>query len=112
MEPKLIIDDERVEKAIAHLVSTDARLGALKGHIEGLKHTIKATLAVQSLKAKGSSATECKMIAEATPEYAEKIEELENAIIEFETISARRKTAELMVEVWRTQQANRRRGNI
>jgi len=106
-----IVKDEEVHKALIYRAETDEPYGTLKGRIEGTKHRIKATLASIAITSK-SSAAQAKIEAEASPEYIKLINEHQGDCIDKEVMEAKRKTAELMISVWQTQNANRRAGNI
>lgn len=100
-----------VEKAIDYLVATDeeaARAKALMSFIEDKKKTVKAT---EMVKKDGSIAAR-EMEAIASGAYLEVCEEYRDAVYDYELLRNRRKSAELVVEVWRTESANQRRGNV
>lgn len=109
---ELIVTDERLEKSLQFLIDTDKEHGELRGYQKALEKKEKIILANESLKAKGSSMAENKAIAESSEEYKKHIEEYETTCQEFFIIDARRATAEKIIDVWRTQNANQRRGNI
>lgn len=109
--PKMIVSDGKIHEALTYRAETDIDYGNAKGRIEGTKHRIKATLAAIAIKSK-SSAAAAKIEAEASAEYLQLIEEYEADCMNKEVMEARRKTAELMISVWQTQNANLRKGNI
>jgi hypothetical protein len=53
-----------------------------------------------------------KRACKAAPEVAKAKEEYFTAVRGFENLRAQRKTAELLIETWRTVEASRRVGNI
>ena len=93
------------------MVETDAIYGALKGLVDGLSYRLKIAEAQGYLNAEGTQ-EQRKATARTTKQYKLLAEELENSEIEFHTVGAKRKTCELHIEVWRSQNANRRQGNI
>lgn len=93
------------------MLNTDAEYGALKGLVDGLTYRLKVIEAQGYLDAEGTQ-EQRKAAARTTAQYKLLAEELENSEIEFHVIGAKRKTCELHIEVWRSQNANRRQGNI
>ncbi len=100
-----------VEKAVDYLVSTDkeaAMARAMMLFIEDKKKTIKATEMVK----KDGAISSREMEAYASAPYLEVCEEYKDAVYDYELLRNRRKSAELVVECWRTESANQRRGNV
>ena len=97
--------------ALEYLLETDERFGQLRGVLAGLEHRLKTCEAIGYLQASGSAETR-KAIARQTTEYRELAGEIEDITAELHTIAAKRKTRELVIEVWRSQNANKRAGNI
>lgn len=108
---KTIVEDGKIHEVLIYRAKTDEPYGLIKGRIEGTKHRIKATLAAIAIKSK-SSASAAKIEAEASPEYLKLIEEYQNDCMDKEVMEAKRKTAELLITVWQTQNANRRKENL
>ena len=100
-----------VDAALQYLASTDAEYGRLVGHVRGLEHRLKVVKATVFLDAAGTVA-EREAQAYASEEYGAGLTEFEDASIELETIRARRKRAELTIEVWRSLNSAAKRGNI
>lgn len=101
----------KVSEALDYMVSTDAEYGALRGLVDGLEYRLKIAEAQGYLQSDGTQ-EQRKAEARNTAQYKLLAEELENSKIDFHVVGAKRKTAELHIEVWRTQQANKRQGNI
>ena len=106
-----MITDEQVEKALDYIRDNAKLIGQLRGQKSYLEHLIKVTKSQKFLACDGTVA-ERDAIANAAPEVLAHIEELRDCVTELETILALFKGAELKIEVWRTQNANLRRGNI
>ena len=106
-----MIDDTRLEKAVQYLVDTDAECAKAKALVVGLEEQRKTVKSIEFLKAEGTMA-EKEAIAYSSTAYREHIEKLENATAEYETLRNRRLTASLIIEVWRTEAANKRSGNL
>jgi hypothetical protein len=106
-----MISDDKVEKALDYLRDNAPLVGQLKGQRVQLEHLMKVIKAQKFLACDGTVA-ERQALADAAPEYVAQIEDLKDCVTELETILALAKAAELKIEVWRTQAANLRRGNI
>ena len=93
-------------------MKTDDLHGRLKGSIKGYEHRLKALKA--SLKRQSALTSDCAREDEALahPDYQALLKEYEGMCIDFHTIDARRQTWALTIEVWRSQNANKRQGNI
>lgn len=103
----------KVSEALEYLVGTDERYGKLKASAKYYADfKVKKVKGAEILRTSQGSSD--KREAEALQTNAVQEVYLEKLEIdtEMETISAKRKTAELTIEVWRSQQANRRAGNI
>jgi len=104
---------EKVTDCLDYLLSTDDEFGVLKGRMKALEHRLKVAKAEAFLDAEGKGTDKQKESLAYTSEvYRQKVEEYENVCIEMETIAAKRKSRELTIEVWRSQNANKRQGNI
>jgi len=105
------IPDERLQKALDFLAGTDLKAANAKALVEGLSEQRKTIKSILYINATGDQK---KREAEAysADEYILHVEKYQNAIADFETLKNRRMTASLIVEVWRSCNANRRSGNI
>jgi len=104
-----IVND--ISSALKYLAETDEPYAKAKGYEVGLKYKVKVAKSLAYLKTTGKVAQrEAESLT--SEEYATAIENHENAIIDCETYRAKRKRAELTIEVWRTENANRRTGNV
>jgi hypothetical protein len=106
-----MISDEQIEKALDYLRDNAKLVGQLRGQKVQLEHMIKVIKAQKFLACDGTVA-ERQAIADASPEVVAQIEDLKDCVTELETVLTLMKGAELKIEVWRTQNANLRRGNI
>ena len=105
------IPDERLQKALDFLAGTDLKAANAKALVEGLSEQRKTIKSMLYIEAQGDQKKR-EAEAYAADEYIEHIEKYTNAIAEFETLRNRRITAALIVEVWRSCNANQRKGNI
>lgn len=106
-----MISDERVQKALSYLAETDDKCAKAKSLMEGLRHQLKTVESIAFLHATGTMA-EKEAYAYVSEGYKEHVSKIENATYEYETVKNKRLTEELIVEVWRSIGANRRRGNV
>lgn len=107
-----IITDDDVEKAILYLANSAkdyAETKALMKHLEVYRKSIRAS---EVLKATGKTMTENNTRGEASEAYKEILSRYKDSVAAFTLIDAYRNVAELKVEVFRTQEASKRRGNI
>ena len=102
-------DANRVAKALNYLANTDEEYGRLCAAVSACEHKGKAVEAMEYLKYQGP-VKERESSVRAGPAYKEWYEELENLVADREIMRARRKTAELLIEVWRSVNASRRQG--
>ena len=104
--------DTDVEKALNYLADTDTKYGEAVGRVAGLEHRIKAAKAMEFLAADVKTVAEKEAISVSSVAVQKLTNEYENAVAERETMRAKRKRAELVIEVYRTQQANQRVGHV
>jgi len=104
-----LIEESMAEKALNYLASTDELCAKAKGSVKALEYRLKVAKAMEFLESSGTMAEkEAKALASIA--YREMIDSYESAVIEFETIAAKRESAVLTLDVWRTQEASRRKG--
>ena len=102
---------DRAQKSIRYLAETDepaAKARSLKDALDDQKKTILAT---EFLKHEGSQGERLKM-AEASDTYKAHLQRLEFAIYDYEIYRNKRLTESLVIEMWRSENANRRNGNV
>ena len=106
-----MINEERLYKAMQRLAETDETAAELKTEVSRSKYKldrVKATIQVHSTGAQELR----KAQAIIAPETQEAEETHLEALKAYEALHNDRKTQELVVEVWRSEGANRRAGNI
>ena len=106
-----MITDDRVNKALNFLRETDEPAAKAKQLMVGLDDQKKTILAMEYINAEGSQGDKKEMALASQP-YQDHLKKYADAVYSYEEIRNRRKTEELIVEVWRSQSANMRRGNI
>lgn len=104
-----MIDESMAEKALNYLASTDESSARAKGIVKALEYRLKVVKAAQFLSSSGTMA-EKEAQALSSHDYGDLLLQYESAIIDFETISAKRERAVLTIDVWRTESSNRRKG--
>ena len=106
-----MISDKRLEQALTFMATTDIQAAELKGEVERAEYRCKLARAREFAVADGS--VEARKAAGEMSESVQKAEDERcNAIVEFEKVKAKRQTEALIIDVWRTIQANVRHGNI
>lgn len=103
--------EEVVGGALEYLSSTDVQYGQLMGAVKASEHQGKVAKSVAFLSATGTVA-EKESKAYTSQEYMHWLESHQNIVADLEVIRAKRKRAELTIDVWRSLNASRRQGNI
>lgn len=106
-----MIKDEQVEKALEYFRDNASEYGRLVGQCKALEHRRKIVHAQKYMTVSGKLA-ERDAQATTCPEYIKIIEDIENAETEKATIATHLERARLTIDVWRTENANQRKGNI
>jgi hypothetical protein len=106
-----MISNDRLQKALEYLATTDEPCAKAKAYLTGLDETTKTVKATEFLKASGTNG-ERDATAFASANYREHIEKLEEATYSYELVRNKRLTEALIIEVWRSINANRRNGNL
>lgn len=104
-----MINEARVEQALTYLTETDFSCAEAKVNAERWKYTGKRRRAHVILTGTGTAQVK-DASAETNTEVMLADDEYFKCLAEFERMSAKRKTEQLIIEVWRTEQANLRKG--
>ncbi len=106
--------EARVESAVEYLAKTDKTHAELKAKLNSLNELRKSVKAFEYIQAMESGVTQGRAEQEAysSEKYKEHLGLISKAEIEFQTVQNRRVTAIQMIELYRTQSANQRRGNL
>ena len=104
-----MIDNDQVEKALFYIRDVAPRAGQLAGAVKEAEARRKASMAISFLQATGTvaerearSRTDTAVI-KAYSDYCE-------SVAAYETIKLNIKASEMLIEVWRTENSNRRAG--
>lgn len=109
----MLVSEERLQKALSYLATTDEPVSKAKARMKGLetqKDTIKAVAFLEA-EGKGSQG-EREHIAKASEAYRQWVSDYEEAVLDFELLNNKRNTEAMIVEVWRSLNASRRMGNV
>lgn len=105
------ISNEKLSDSLDYLQHTDEKAAELKADVERQEYMFKRCKALAFKLSEGTVADR-NAYAESAPETVVAAEKWFTAIKDSETVRAKRQTAALIVEVWRSMNANRRTGNI
>jgi hypothetical protein len=106
-----VIDDTRAEAAVMHIrksAETYAKAKAQRIYLEEFKRTKRAILMQQAERSGHTTSAAQEREAYANPEYNDLLEGLRVAIETEERIRWEMVSAELTVDIWRTQKASAR----
>lgn len=106
-----MITEQRRDKALKYLAETDEPAAKAKARLMGLEDQKKTILATLFQEASGTQGERLK-VAEAHDDYISHINEIAKACYDYEIYRNKRTTEALIVECWRSENANRRAGNI
>jgi hypothetical protein len=104
-------DKISVTDSIQYLAQTDEAFGQLKAVMKGLEYRLKVCKAQEFLKGEGAAGLR-EQQAYASEAYIKMVQDYQDAVMDYETVAAKRETRILTIEVWRSQNANKRQGNI
>ena len=107
----MIITEPKLESALNYIRDTDESCAAFKVEVSRKEYLCKIARAKIFLNAEGS-VEQRKALAEISREVDLAEEARLTAMGEFEKQKAKRETNILIVEVWRSENKNRREGNL
>jgi hypothetical protein len=106
-----MIDDDRLHKALSFLATTDERCANLRADMERAEFKAKAIKDAIFKRLDGSVADRSAE-AGASEEYGQAMAGYFDALRDYEALRNKRATEAIVIDTWRTIQANQRRGNI
>lgn len=106
-----MISFERAEKALEYRISTDSEVGRLKAYYEKMSDHKKVILSELFNSTTGTNAERTHK-ALASDEYKEQLELIEEAHRKFESVRAKRDTADLLIQMWRSYNSAVKKGNM
>ena len=101
-------DTDRVGRAINYLCESDEQYARAAAQLEAAELRVKQVREVAFLEATGTQAERAAK-ANQTPEALEANADLERKVYAKELLKARRSTAMVVIDVWRTLEASQRR---
>ncbi len=99
------------EKALHYLKDTDSEAAKLKANVAYLDEHRKIVKAQEFLKCDGPIGIREQM-AIASKAYEQAVLALQLGTEQYEVVKNRRFSAEQQIEIWRSENANRRKGNV
>lgn len=102
----MIVSEQNVHDALAYLAIDPHPLALARKDMTDAENDAKNAFANAFLESKGTSADARKMDAELHAAYASAKAVEADALLELERHKARVKAAEMLIEVWRTENAN------
>lgn len=106
-----MISEERLTLALTYLATTDRDLADLRAEVLRSEYLVKTQRQFAFLAAEGNN-EERKASAETSGKVIEAQEHHVGAVANYERIRAKRETESLVIDVWRSENANRRQGQI
>lgn len=101
------ISQDRMEKALAYLATTDEPCASLRADMERAEYKAKRTKAAVFQLSEGSVA-ERNATAETAGDTQNAYEQYFTALRDYEAMKNKRSTEEIVIETWRSLNANRR----
>jgi hypothetical protein len=105
-----MIDEDRLQKALTYLATTDEPCAALRADMERTEFKAKAVRAAMIKHSSGSSASAREAEADASVEVSEAWEKHFKATHDYHAMANKRSTEVIIVDTWRSMNANRRQG--
>jgi Na+/phosphate symporter len=106
-----MISDERLAKALTYISETDQQAAELKTDVERQQFKLKKIKSAIFSCSEGNI-EERRSEAEVADSTQEQVKEYLVSLQDYNEIDNKRKTEQLIIEVWRSLNANRRQGNI
>lgn len=105
------LSDERAEKALRFLADTDEECAALRAETERAEFKAKAVRDAVLKRAEGTVADRT-AFAGSCDEYRAAMDDYFDVLRRYEAMRNKRGTEAIVVDVWRSANANRRMGNV
>jgi len=106
-----VISVERMEKALKYLAETDETFAYHKSHCARVEHKAKAIKQAIFLRCSGTIA-ERQAQAENSEEYGAAMDNYFEALRESEHVKNKRQTESIVIDVWRSLNSSRNKGNV
>jgi hypothetical protein len=106
-----MINEERLSKALRYLAETDEECARLKTNMERFEFKAKAVKDAIFMRLEGSVADRNAQ-AGASDDYNDAMETYFGALHEHEAMRNKRSTESIVVDVWRSLNSSRNKGNL
>jgi len=106
----MLVDESRVDQAMTYLASTDETFAQARGTMLRTEYLADVAESMVYKSIQGGSVEDRKREAKVAPETRAAMEKHFQAVVQFETLKARRAREVLVVDLWRSVNANRRQG--
>ncbi len=107
----MLIPEKRLEQALTYISEHTEEIGRAKGFLEGLLKQEKIIFGQEFLGTTGTKDERTGIVHTSLP-YKDWKVEYENATTDYHIVKAKMDYEYLIVEVFRTESANLRRGNV
>ena len=108
-----LVSDEKLTEALEYLADTDIEFGTLRGQAKRLDYMLrKVTRGKGILESEETSDSRRIADAESGKEYLDLLDELCRTEIALYRMAAKRETSATIIDVWRTEQASKRKGHL
>lgn len=109
----MLITTERLEQALKYIAQTDEPHATAKALMKGLEKQEKTIKARSFMEAKGQGGVaERDAIAVTSKEYVEWNARYEDSVMDYEVLNNKRLREMLIVDVWRSLNSSRNKGNV
>ena len=108
----MITSEERARQAIKFLATTDEQAATAKAYLQELEKKEKTIIGLQILESKAKTNPEKEAEARNSEAYKQWQKDYHDAVYNFELVRNKRNTEALIIEIWRSENANRRVGNV
>lgn len=108
----MVVTDERLDKAMSYLATTDLECAERKAMVLRTEFRAKHTEALVYSAFTEGSVEDKKQATRLDERVVKAWDEHFNAVRDYENVKAQRERNVLVVELWRSTNANRRHGNI
>lgn len=105
----MTVSDKNVSDALTYLAADPHPIAEARFRLTMAENEAKTVYAELFLKSDGANIKTRECEAESHPAYQQAKQAEANAVLEFERHRSRVKAAEMLIEVWRTENANARR---
>lgn len=107
-----MIDNKQMETALHYLAESEQEYSELRASKDIEKKRVEIVLNSGIIDSTASSISGKKVDSMATREYKEAIEQENDVLEAFYLIDAKRRRAEITIDVWRSINSSRNKGNV